>query len=100
MAKLSLEPPSSEDLVYILNHVFIPPRLPQEDDHDDNHDIALCRVICDASQRFAGFLSQPQRGLWSTVDQMLQKVLRTTEVLGKDILVDNILSLGDGGQFC
>lgn len=96
MAKLSLEPPSSEDLVYILNHVFMPPRLPQEDDHDDNHDIALCRVICDASQKFAESLLQHQRGLWSTVDQMLQKVLRTTEVRGKDILVDNILSLGDG----
>ena len=85
----------------MLNHVFLPPKLPQEDDNDDSvdRDIMLCRFVYDASLQFANFLSEDQQLQWSIVSEMLKK-LKTTRLLEKDILIDNILCLVDGGQFC
>ena len=78
---------------------FYPPKLPQEDDTDADRDVALCRFIHQASREFTDFLSQPQQQQWSIVRKMLKTLLKTTQVLDKDVLVKNILCLGDGGQF-
>ncbi|KAF8962069.1 hypothetical protein BDZ97DRAFT_1759482 [Flammula alnicola] len=96
MANTNLEPPSLEDLIYVLNHVFLPPKLPQKDDNDTDHDVALCRFAYNASLEFAGFLSQCQQGQWSIVSRMLNNLLKTTRSLEKDVLATNILGLGDG----
>ncbi len=94
------EPFSLEDILYTLNHVFLPPELPQEDDTEVDRDVALCHLVYLASREFTGFLSQPQQQQWSIVSRMLKTLLETTQVLDKDVLVKNILCLGDGGQFC
>ena len=93
-------PFSLEDILYTLNHVFLPPKLPQEDDTRADRDVALCRFVYYASQEFTDFLSQTQQQQWSIVHQMLKTLLETTQVLDKDVLVKNILRLGNGGQFC
>ena len=92
--------PFSKDILYTLNHVFLPPKLPQEDDAKASRDVALCRFVYNASCKFTNFLSQLQQQQWSIVSQMLKTLLETTQVLDKDVLVKNILCLGDGGQFC
>ena len=54
-------PPSFQDSLYMLHHVFLPPELPQEDDNDDNkvdRDVTLCRLTYNASLKFASFLSE------------------------------------------
>ena len=84
----------------MLNHVFLPPKLPQEDDANASHRAALCRFVYKASCRFTTFLSQAQQQQWSIISQMLKTLLETTQVLDKDVLVKNILCLGNGGQFC
>jgi hypothetical protein len=91
---------SSEDLLYMLNHVFLPPKLPQADDTNRDRDIALCRLVHDASLEFAGFLSQPQQQQWSIVNKMLRTQLKIAQVVDKDVLAKDILSLKDGGQSC
>ena len=91
---------SSEHFSYILNHVFLPPKLPQEDDANGHHDIALCDLVYRASVEFTGFLSRPETQQWSVINQMLKTLLMTTRVFDKDVLAKNILSLRDGGQFC
>jgi hypothetical protein len=83
----------------MLNHVFLPPKLPQEDDASAS-DAALCHFVYNAACKFTDFLSQPQQQQWSIVGQMLKTLLETTQVLDKDDLVKNILCLGNGGQFC
>jgi len=90
---------SLEDIIYTLNHVFLPPKLPQEDDTKADRDVALCRFVYHASGEFTDFLSQPQQQQWSIVRKMLKTLLKTTQVLDKGVLVKNILCLGDGGQF-
>ena len=92
-------PPSSEDLLYMLNHVFLPPKLPQKDDNDDSgvdRDVTLCHFAYKASHEFATYLSQSQQENWSIVSQMLKK-LKTSRVLDEDVLAHNILCLGEGG---
>jgi len=90
---------SLKDILYALNHVFLPPKLPQEDDANAS-DAALCRLVYTASCKFTTFLSQAQQQQWSIISQMLKTLLGTTQVFDKDVLVKNILCLGNGGQFC
>ncbi len=39
-------------LTYIVNHVFMPPVLPQEDDRDISNDAALCHAVLDCARRY------------------------------------------------
>jgi hypothetical protein len=91
------EPLSMKDLQYLLNHVFLPPKLPQEDDSDQERDIVLCQQIYSAALEFTGFLSQHQQQKWSVVSRMLEMLLHTTCSLDKGPLITNILQLADGG---
>ena len=100
MANTIPEPPSLKDIRYILNHVFLPPKLPQEDDYDADHDVALCRFAHNVSLEFNTRLSQSPQRKWRTVMQMLKNLLESTRLLDNDVLVRNILHLGDGGQSC
>ena len=94
------EPLPLKDLLYILNHVFLPPELPQEDDTATECDVALCHWVYQASLEFTGFLSQPQKLRWPIVRKMLKTLLKTTQALNKDELTKSILLLEDGGQSC
>ncbi|KAF8970976.1 hypothetical protein BDZ97DRAFT_1901937 [Flammula alnicola] len=96
MAHPNPEPPSMEDLLYMLNHVFLPPKLPQEDDTMAHRDVALCGFAYNASREFVRFLSQSQQQQWSSISKMLKTLLETTRDLDKDVLVKDILRLGDG----
>ena len=100
MIKPNPGPSSSKDILYALNHVFLPPKLPQEDDTKAERDVALCRSVYHASLEFTDFLAPPQQQQWSIVHQMLKTLLKTTQALDKDVLAKNILCLEDGGQFC
>ena len=102
MANSNSEPTLLDDTVlrYLLNHVFLPPKLPQKDDYDAEHDDALCRFIYDASFEFSAFLSPSQQMQWQIIVQMLTNLLKSTRVLDKDVLVTNISHLEIGGQFC
>ena len=93
--------PSLEDLLYMLNHVFLPPKLPPSDDNHDlevDHDVTLCRFAHKISCEFARFLSESQQKNWSVVTQML-KTLKTSRAMDKDVLLNNILRLGEGGRY-
>jgi hypothetical protein len=94
------EPPSLEDALYILNHVFLPPKLPQEDDADRIRDVVLCRLVYDASLEFTQSLPEIQRPQWLIVTQMLDMFLETTRILDKKRLIEKILQMKDGGRFC
>ncbi|KIM42919.1 hypothetical protein M413DRAFT_409020 [Hebeloma cylindrosporum] len=99
MANSNSEPPSLEDTLYILNHVFLPPKLPQADDHEANRDVVLCRLVYDSSKEFSTLLSQSQQAQWSSVIQMLKNLLESTQVLDQNLLIRKILRLEIGGQY-
>jgi hypothetical protein len=100
MLDTNLDPLSLEDILYVLNHVFLPPQLPQEDDSDRNRDIVLSHLVYNASIDFVNFLLEDQRQKWSIVTQMLRIFLETTQRFHKERLVKNILQMKDAGQFC
>ena len=86
-----------KDLEYLLNNVFMPPKLPQEDDSHKERDIVLCEQTYRATREFTRFLPQHQQQKWSVVTRMLEMLVQTTQFLDDDFLVKNILQLGDGG---
>ncbi|KAF8901480.1 hypothetical protein CPB84DRAFT_1815184 [Gymnopilus junonius] len=98
MANLNSDSPSEDDLLYMLHHVFLPPKLPQQDDSDVERDIALCDLTHRTSLEFQRFLSDLQQQQWSSVSRMLQMLLQTTRNLDQGILEKNILDLGEGGS--
>ena len=101
MADANPAPSLMEDILrYTLNHVFLPPKLPQKDDYDADLDAALCRFAYDAALEFAAFLSESQQGRWSTVSRMLKNMRHAAGVLDNDVLVTNILDLEIEGQLC
>ncbi|KIM42884.1 hypothetical protein M413DRAFT_10304 [Hebeloma cylindrosporum] len=93
MTNANAEPVSIEDLLYVLTHVFLPPKLPQEDDYDAGHEFALCRFAYNASLDFAPLLPAVQERNWSSVSRMIKMLLKATSVLDKDELVNKILGL-------
>ncbi|KIM42918.1 hypothetical protein M413DRAFT_10316 [Hebeloma cylindrosporum] len=92
------EPPSLEDALYAFHHVFLPPKLPQEEDYEEDRDVVLCRLVYDACREFPSILpSQDMQKKWSTVVQMLKNLLESTQGLDKDVIIAHILQLGNGG---
>lgn len=87
------------DLEYLLNHVFLPPKLPQEDDADAERDAVLCRLVYNCSSNFCTYLSQHQQENWSTVINMLEALDKITGAFDKGVVAKEISNLNDGGKF-
>ncbi|KAF9470842.1 hypothetical protein BDN70DRAFT_642841, partial [Pholiota conissans] len=88
------------DLHYILNHVFLPPKLPQSNDNETRNntgDVALCKLAYEAAASFLEHLPIQQRTQWATVIKMLKSLVDLVEVDGvfaaQGELVEKILSL-------
>lgn len=46
---------------FFIHHLFLPPKLPQADDHDPELDSALLRLVADAATTFADLVPQDQQ---------------------------------------
>ncbi|KAK0198062.1 hypothetical protein F5146DRAFT_1018044 [Armillaria mellea] len=66
-------------LTYIVNHVFMPPALPQADDHDITHDAALCHAVLDCARGYRSHLLNDVHKLrnWDVIIKMLQSFEQT-----------------------
>ena len=97
--KLLLDPQS---LDYMIDHVFLPPQLPQEDDTDAQLSRATIQVLCDSVSRFLLAESASLPAVQPAL-KMLERFLRVGRGLGLDeapetqMLRDTIAPLKDGG---
>jgi hypothetical protein len=91
-------------LRYIVNHIFLPPQLPQKDDQPESyaydHDLALLTYQCAA--RFCEEAAHSDEGLsvrWNPILAMLKNIadLNDAEPFTADDLRDRLTSLSDGG---
>ena len=76
---LSLTDVESYDLRSVVEHVFLPPKLPQEaqsDDAEHGTNVALCRILNDAAAAFRQYLSPSQELVWARMEKMIEYILR------------------------
>ena len=82
---------SSSSLNYVITHVFLPPKLPQEDDRNSNQDSALIEECRAALRSFRARLSGRERQRWVDLILMLSKMLELRDASG-DMLSEKVES--------
>ena len=85
---------------YIVNHVFLPPELPQDDDSDPKKDTALITVMLAAMKSFLDFCPPQEHHIWKAHVQMLEAMLDIQDQAGGLLalkLQRRIRDLNDGG---
>jgi len=68
------ESPDQAGLEYIINHVFCPLKLPQENDHSLENDLILSKAVVDAALEFTAKLPPDDRSLWKGSVEMLRNL--------------------------
>ncbi|KAG2357480.1 hypothetical protein BDR07DRAFT_1490680 [Suillus spraguei] len=64
----------NSSLEYIINHVFLPLKLPQGSDQSLENDLALSQAVFDAAITFSGQLPSDQLPLWASSLKMLRNL--------------------------
>ncbi|KAK1750884.1 hypothetical protein QBC47DRAFT_352381 [Echria macrotheca] len=95
-----MDPPqvSRQALDFIVDHVFLPPQLPQTDDTNTDHINAAIQVLCHSVSRFLSLETAPHASL-QTVLGMLQRFYKfeTLPVGAREVGLRNVFSsLSDG----
>jgi hypothetical protein len=75
--------PDSHILRSIVEHVFMPPKLPQEDPGDQirqRTDVALCDNLLEVARDFLPDVPSSQRSLWMHMVKMMELARRAVEV--------------------
>lgn len=68
---------NSQDMLYLFHHLFLPPKLPQEDDYGVDREILLIDVVVDALHSFKAYFSAVDAevvGLASTMIIRLRRI--------------------------
>ena len=69
----------SDDLRSVIEHVFLPPKLPQEaqgNKAESRTNVALCYILIDAATAFRQYLSPSQEFVWARMEKMIEYILR------------------------
>ncbi|KAI9808002.1 MAG: hypothetical protein M1827_007764 [Pycnora praestabilis] len=80
---------SSSSLEYIITHIFLPPKLPQGDDSDPKHDLALIKECRVALRSFQARLHGRECRRWVAPTLMLSKMLELRDASG-DMLLEKV----------
>jgi hypothetical protein len=96
------EPPETDCLNFMINHVFLPPRLPQEDDATAERQLATVQTLRDSVSDFVSVGCSSVRPAL----EMLDRFLKTCPGAGPGqadmttVLRSVIAGLKDGGAYC
>ena len=91
---------TGDNLQYIFNHVFLPPRLPETNDNDDDHkhELVLCKLITECAQKYRQCLHGDSRKEWSHIVRMLLNLQNLTSGLSETELKRSITGMRRGGK--
>lgn len=99
MSILTANDPDSDALLSVVEHVFMPPKLPQEDPGDaivQKTNVALCDHLIGASQVFfqdvLQNVSPSQRSLWENMIKMIKLARRAADVPFKEAELQGVFS--------
>jgi hypothetical protein len=86
----------SSILTSVVEHVFMPPKLPQEHPGEETEretNVALCDSLIDAAQQFLQILpSSENLILWMQMIKMIKSARRAEKVPLKDVELQRVLS--------
>ncbi|KAJ7636917.1 hypothetical protein FB45DRAFT_451702 [Roridomyces roridus] len=87
---------TTEQLHYLINHIFLPPELPQEDDASPDANHILHARILEAGASFSGTLvSAEKRQEWTTVMKMLERLEPNQPSAGRLADLMGSMAIGD-----
>jgi hypothetical protein len=95
--------PDSDILRSVIEHVFLPPRLPQagpseETEHKTN--VALCISLVEAAREFLQNVPFSQRPLWNHMIKMMELARRAAIAPFEEADLQHVLShMAVGGMF-
>ena len=69
-------------LDYIINHVFLPPKLPQKDDSDATKGTSLAEELLVALKSFQAHIPEQHRLEWIPCIEMVRNMLQTRDHFG------------------
>jgi len=98
----SLHSLDQTSLVFIINHVFLPPELPSKSDRTPEHEVSLIRVFKDCAEKFSHqFEDQSKsRRAWDVISRMLAAtaLLHDRGIVEEDHLDEQIAGMKVGGE--
>lgn len=99
---LSLADLDSEVLRSVVEHVFLPPKLPQEApdmDAERGTNVALCHILIHAAAAFRQYLSPSQWLVWDRMPKMMDSIYRAANAPLVDAELEGVLTdlAVDGG---
>ena len=83
MSILIADNSDSHILRSVVEHVFMPPKLPQEDPGDQikhKTDVTLCNNLLEVARKFLPHVPSSQYSLWMHMIKMMEMVCRAVEV--------------------
>lgn len=92
---------AKDSLSYIINHVFLPPQLPQKDDYDPDQSKNLIKLCLSGLTYFLRYIPSEQHPQWAPLITMLRDMLAVRNngsVLDKGKLVAAIQRMCVGGR--
>ena len=95
MSTFSVNDPDTDILRLVVETVFVPPRLPQEDHSEEieqRMNVALCGTLVEAAQDFLRDVPSSQRPLWMNMINMMELAGRAAEVRFEDAELQRIFS--------
>ncbi|KAH9056704.1 hypothetical protein EDB87DRAFT_1193691 [Lactarius vividus] len=79
---ISINDFDSKVLLSVVEHVFLPPKLPQQaptEEAERKTNVALCHILKRAARAFSKDLPSPQQSLWTRTKKMMGSVYRTAK---------------------
>ena len=61
-------------IIYMIHHIFLPPKLPQEDDFDPQHEKILLNTVGDTLRTFKAAAGYGQRDIIESVSAMMENL--------------------------
>ena len=93
----------SENLRLVIDHVFMPPKLPQIHPSrwkERKTNVVLCNSLIEAAQDFLQFLPPSQRPLWMQMIKMMELARRAVNAPFNEVDLQRVLSdMGIGGTY-
>ncbi|THV04293.1 hypothetical protein K435DRAFT_961925 [Dendrothele bispora CBS 962.96] len=91
----------SESLLdYAINHIFMPPKLPQKDDYTATNEEALCQIVYQAALKYATsqILEPENERVWHFVVEMLDNITQSQaeEGISVDAVGERLINMQAG----